>query len=100
MIKDLLKFLEKDNTLTKKNIPAWPTATTKTFTDSRLDEMLDDFRDDYVGPYDSKYKSDLADYTDTLNNMIEIEEGGNYFKPPPILGRGDFYKDLADDMLL
>lgn len=100
LVKDLLKYLEKANTVTETYIPPWPTATKKTFTDSRLEEMLDDFRDDYVGPYDSKYQSDLADYKDTLNQMIEIEEGGNYYMPPPILGRGDFYKDLKDDMLL
>jgi len=49
--------------------------------------MLEDFRDDYTGAYDATFKAKLADYEDTIKELISIEEGSDYFSPPPIEGR-------------
>ena len=56
--------------------------------------MIEDFHNDYTGPYDSVFQEKLADYEDTIKELISIEQGGNYFEPPPIIGRGDFYSDV------
>jgi hypothetical protein len=41
----------------------------------------------------------LADYEDTIKELISIEQGGNYFEPPKILGRESFYQDVKNDAL-
>jgi hypothetical protein len=53
--------------------------------------MIADFHEDYTGPFDAVYRSKLADYEDTIKSLISIEQDGNYFEPPKILGRESFY---------
>jgi hypothetical protein len=56
--------------------------------------MVEDFHNDYTGPYDATFRSKLADYKDTINELIGIEEGGNYFEPPMDLENADFWSDI------
>jgi len=58
--------------------------------------MVEDFHNDYTGPYDATFREKLADYEDTIKELIAIENGGNYFEPPPIVGRESFYQDLKN----
>ena len=60
--------------------------------------MLEDLRDDYTGAYDATFKAKLADYEDTIKELISIEEGSDYFSPPPIEGRDEFYIDIKNDV--
>lgn len=99
-IKDLLKELGKKNSLTYKNKDAWPQPSEKPYHEYHYDELIDDFHKDYVGPFDATFRSKLADYEDTIKELISIEQGGNYFEPPKILGRESFYQDIKNDALL
>jgi|ERR1712166_137058 len=84
----------KSNSITKKNIDAWDQPSLKSYHEFKYDEMIEDFHNDYKLPYDSVFQEKLADYEDTIKELISIEQGGNYFEPPPIIGRGDFYSDV------
>jgi len=53
--------------------------------------MIANFHKDYTGPFDAVYRSKLADYEDTIKSLIAIEQNGNYFEQPKILGRESFY---------
>jgi hypothetical protein len=41
--------------------------------------MMEDFKLDYDGAIDSTYYSKEADYRDTIDSLIKIEEGGNFY---------------------
>ena len=97
-LKDLIIDLKKNNKIKKVKIPAWPTPNDqkKTYHEYKYDDMIDTFHEDYTGPYDAVFREKLADYEDTIKELIAIEQGGNYFTPPPILGREGFYRDIKD----
>jgi len=58
--------------------------------------MVEEFHNDYSGAYDATFRSKLADYEDSIKELISIEEGGNYFAPPVIEGRSEFYQDVKN----
>ena len=60
--------------------------------------MITTFHDDYVGPFDATYKEKLADYEDTIKELIGIEQGGRYYEPPQMPGMGTFYNELKVDV--
>jgi len=98
-LKDIIKLLNKKNSITYKNKDAWPQPSQKSYHEYHYDELVEDFHNDYVGPYDATFRSKLADYEDTIKELISIEQGGNYFEPPPILGRESFYQGIKNDAL-
>lgn len=59
--------------------------------------MIEKFHKDYSGAYDATFRSKLADFEDSIQELISIEEGGNYFAPPKIEGREEFYQDIKNN---
>mgnify|MGYP001302362075 CR=1 FL=1 len=99
MIKDLIKELKKNNKISFSSVPAWPSPsdTEKSYHEYKYDDMIADFHSDYTGPFDAVYRSKLADYEDTIKELISIEQNGNYFEPPKIQGRDSFYESVKND---
>lgn len=60
--------------------------------------MIQTFKDDYHAPFDNVFKEKLADYKDTINDLIQIEQGGKYYEPPPMLGMDQFYEQVKVDV--
>lgn len=56
--------------------------------------MIEDFHNDYVGPFDKVYRQALADYEDTIKELIDIEKGGNYFSPPKNANQTPFWEEI------
>ena len=56
--------------------------------------MIDAFIEDYEGAHDATYYSKLADYKDTIEELIEIERTGNYDEPLPLVDREGFYSNI------
>lgn len=98
-VEDILEWLGRGNEVNFKSISAWPGPPDKTYHDARYDEMIEEFHEEYVGPFDQEYRQKLADYEDTIKQLIEIEKGGNFYEPPKIEGRDDFYQDIKSKAL-
>lgn len=92
-LKDLIKELKSKNNISYTKVAAWPSPsdTKLSYHEYKYDDMIANFHKDYTGPFDAVYRSKLADYEDTIKSLIAIEQNGNYFEQPKILGRESFY---------
>ena len=44
-----------------------------TYHEYKYDDMIESFHEDYTGPFDAVYREKLADYEDTIKELIAIE---------------------------
>jgi hypothetical protein len=74
-LKDLIKDLKNNNKISTSTIPAWPTSdsTKLSYHDYKYDELIETFHNDWTKPYDAVFREKLADYEDTIKELISIE---------------------------
>lgn len=74
-LKDLIKDLKANNKISMTTIPAWPTSddTKLSYHEYKYDDMVETFHKDWTKPYDAVFREKLADYEDTIKELISIE---------------------------
>jgi hypothetical protein len=65
--------MAKDNDISITSIEAWPEPSTKSYHEYKYDELVIEFQKEYIGPLDATFRSKLADFEDSIKELIAIE---------------------------